>query len=155
MASRTQKLKQKSQSNLSLSESQIKETLVPLVVEQIKAEIRVSETFSGPYPHPKHVVVYEEIYPGFLKEGVEMAKVAQSNHAKSTARTDWHDFSVKITSLVLVGLVACGSIAGAIYLLANDKNGGALAVVFGGLAPVLYSIWNNKDKNKTTPPAKP
>jgi len=41
----------------------------------------VSENFSGPMPHPKHLQQYEEILPGSAKRMLAMAEKAQEHNA--------------------------------------------------------------------------
>lgn len=42
--------------------------------------LMVSEHFSGPIPHPKHVRGYEEISPGAADRIIRMAEVRQAHH---------------------------------------------------------------------------
>ena len=156
MASNTHKLKRKNQNqnNLSLSESQIEE-LKPKIVEAVIAQINVSETFSGPYPHPKHLEVYEKHYPGFLEKSITLTEIEQSNYSKSIARRDWQDFGISILSLLVVILFICSTLGGGFYLLLKDKEIGGYVLMLGSIASVISAIWNNRAKKEKSNQDKP
>ena len=148
MASRGHKNRQRDQRqrNLILSESQI-EGIKP-IIREIVAEISVSETFSGPYPHPKHLEVYEKYYPGFLEKAVSLTEKGQSDYTKAAKRVDWHDFWVKIASLFIAFVFICGTVGGGFYLILNDKDISGYVLTVGGLASVIWAIWNNRAKKE-------
>ena len=147
MASRGHKNRQKDQkqSDLRLSEAQIEE--IKPIVKEVIAQISVSETFSGPYPHPKHLEVYEKYFPGFLEKAVSLAEKEQSDHTKAAKRIDWQDFWVKMASLLIAFVFICGTVGGGFYLLLHDKDISGYVLTIGGLASVIWAIWNNRAKN--------
>lgn len=141
--------KDRKQSSLSLSESQIEE-IKKEVIEQVTSRLTVSqsETFSGPFPHPKHVNEYEKHYPGFFKKAVSLAEAEQSNYFKSVRRQDWQDFGIKTMSLLIVLVFICGTVGGGFYLLTQDKDIAGYASMIGGLGAVIWAINNNKHKKE-------
>ena len=77
MASKEYKNRQADQTkkNLNLSKAQIEE-IKKEITEQVTSRLTVvqSETYSGAYPHPKHIEQYEKHFPGFLKKFTSLAE---------------------------------------------------------------------------------
>jgi uncharacterized membrane protein len=125
---------------------QIKEEITKRVTSQLT--ISQSEIISGPYPPPNYVDGYEKHYPGFLKKAVSLAEADQSNYFKSVRRQDWQDFGVKTMSLLIVLIFICGTVGGGLFLLIQDKDIAGYAAMLGGLASVIWAIWNNRTKKE-------
>ena len=131
-------------------ESEIEREIGPLVGQSQREQIilrmtrLVSEQFSGPIAHPRHLAAYEEILPGSAERIVKMAENAQAHNrdmeAKIVATGIWEAKAGMILGfLALMVLIAAGVYAGlhgnnvlAGFCLGAGVLGGAAKLIRGG-----------------------
>lgn len=74
--------------------------------------VAISESYSGPMPHPKHLKAYEEIKPGSAQEIIGMAQAEQAHrHAMQRMEMSYPYWGL---AAGFVGLVTC--VGGAVTL---------------------------------------
>lgn len=69
-------------------EGKVQKRDLPVVVQKL-TKIAVSEQFSGPMPHPKHLREYEEILPGSAERILSMAE-KNGDHFKKMDEDSLH-----------------------------------------------------------------
>lgn len=110
------------------------------------SRVMMSEMFSGPIAHPRHLREYEEILPGSAERIVSMAEKAQSHNqsmetkiVNGSIRTSQHAMYLGFVALIIL-------IGGAIYAGMNGNNilaGLLLAgAAFSGAATLIRG-WAN------------
>jgi uncharacterized membrane protein len=115
--------------------------------------VAISESFSGPMPHPKHLRAYEEIAPGSANTMLKMAEREQVHRHKMQTLEMVYPYLGWFAGFV--GLLAC--LAGA-YLLAMAGHEGVAGGMLG--VPALGVVgWFIKARlgaeEASTPPQKP
>lgn len=107
----------------------------------------VSEQFSGPIAHPRHLAAYEDILPGSAERIVKMAENAQAHNrdmeAKIVSAGVWEAKAGMILgSLALMALIGSGVYAG---LNGNNILAGLClgTGVLGGAAKLIRGSRNN------------
>lgn len=114
-----------------LKTDQIMEQVDSLAIMQ--AELH-SETFSGPFPHPKHVKEYEECLPGCFDRMLTMAEKSLDSQIENNKRIIDHQINDSKRGMQY-GLVALILIilAAVICAVTNHEK---VAIVFGGMSIV-------------------
>lgn len=107
--------------------------LVRAVARQVKAELRFSG-FSGPLPPPEMLAAYKDAFPECPERIVAMAE-RQSQHRQDMEKADLEGaIKLRGRGQIIGALIAFAGLAGGVYLLANDKSVGGLAILMGDLA---------------------
>lgn len=106
----------------------------------------LSEQFSGPIAHPRHLRAYEEILPGSAERIVQMAEDAQDHNRKMEAKivnaSVWENKAGMVLGftalLVLIGLAFWAGMEGNNILAGILLTSGLL-----GAATTLIRGWKN------------
>jgi len=132
------------QSNPNGLKEALDQQIGPLVPQQQRGEIvgrvysmLVSERFSGPMPHPRHLREYDEILPGAAERILVMAERAQSHNAEMEGliiRGEVYDQKLGLwlgfaALIVLVGLASLFGFIGNIAMAALLLSAAALGVI--------------------------
>lgn len=129
-----------------LKTDQIMEQVDLLAIMQ--AELH-SETFSGPFPHPKHVKEYEECLPGCFDRMLTMAEKSLDSQIENNKRIIDHQINdskrgMRYGLFALIFII----VAAVICAFANHEN---VAIVFGGMSIIgIVSVFVMGRHFKTT-----
>lgn len=153
MASRRQrdlwKQKKKEEPNSESLASLPKEELERIVSTQVAVQIQQLERYSGPLPHPKHVKEYEEVCPGCFDRILAMAEAEQRIQGSIAGRSQWFDFLLQASGLIIFFILSGGGIFGGFWLLYQGQDATGIAAILAGLAALIGSAWfRRKTENK-------
>ena len=116
----------------------------------------VTEQFSGPIAHPRHLAAYEDILPGSAERIVQMAEKAQEHNrameAKIVAASIWEaKLGMILGFAALMTLIGLGAYAG---LHGNNVLAGILLAsgLVGGATALIRGWGNNSTKNGNDKP---
>ena len=116
----------------------------------------IHQRFQGPLPSPDSFAAYERVLPGAADRILKMAE-SQSGHRQGLeSRALWGDLIKAMMGTVLAYITFAGAMAGAVYLLANDKPLYGLAALVAALGaafgPKVYADFIQPRPSHQLPP---
>lgn len=119
--------------------SEVTKALAPLMREPAKAPIEaarilaISESYSGPTPHPRHLAEIERLVPGGAKQLVDSARLEQQHRHRMQTLEMLYPYA----GLFLGAFLMLLCIAAAVFLAVRNDTTVALALIG---VPVLTAI---------------
>ena len=121
----------------------------------IISRIEVSQTHSGPIPHPVILAGYGKINKHFPNRVIEMAEKEQNSRHVFTEKFLNNDKLYTVLGIVFGFIIAMTAMIGGIYLTAIGKNVTGFSAIIGSLA-ALVAVFimgknsGNKDNSEST-----
>jgi hypothetical protein len=119
------------------------------------------QSYSGPLPRPDDFAAYERVLPGAADRILKMAE-NQAGHRQALERKAiTGDLAKSMLGTILAYITFAGAMAGAVFLLANDKPLYGLAALVTALGaafgPKIYVdfIQPSKPEPAELPPPRP
>lgn len=118
--------------------------------------IRQETHFQGPLPPPEAFAAYNQILPGAADRILKLAENQASHRQKLEGRALTGDLIKAMMGTILAYITFAGAMAGAVYLLANDKPLYGLAALVTALGaafgPKIYADFIQPKSPRQEPP---
>ncbi len=159
-----------SQESALIPEAELKKIAPQLTPEETRKigkliinKIEISQSHSGPIPHPVILAGYDKVKKGFAERIVKMAEKEQDARHGFTDRFINNEKLYTVLGIISGFIIAMTAMIGGIYLTAIGKSVTGFSAIIGSLA-ALVTVFimgknaesknssessNNQDKNKT------
>ena len=102
-----------------------------------RAQVAISQQFSGPLPPPEILAKYEQILPGAADRIIKMAESQQSHRQRLEQKVIESNTSAQKWGVACGFILAMTAVCGGIWLSLRGMSGTGLTTIIGALAALV------------------
>ena len=149
----------KASDEIALQENELKKAAPNLTTEEAKKirqlitrKIEISQSHSGPLPHPNMLLNYNKIKKGFAERIVQMAEKEQSYRHMFTDKMIFNERLFTMSGIISGLIITLIALIGGIILTLNGCNIVGFAAIIGSLVGLVtvFIVGNSLNKRSNS-----